>query len=37
MVIGWTLQFTGNTDLQNNTTGCTANTTATIQQIRLVA
>jgi Flp pilus assembly protein TadG len=37
MVIGWTLQFTGNTNLQNDTSGCTANTTATIQQIRLVA
>jgi Flp pilus assembly protein TadG len=37
MVIGWTLQFTGNTNLQNSTTGCTANTTATIQIVKLIA
>jgi Flp pilus assembly protein TadG len=37
MVIGYTLQFTGNTNLQNNTTGCTANTTATIQIVKLIA
>jgi len=37
MVIGYTIEFSGNSDLQNNTTGCTANTTATIQQVKLIA
>jgi len=36
MVIGYTLQFSGNTALQNNTTGCYANTTATIQVVKLI-
>jgi len=35
MVIGYTLNFTGNTNLQNTTTGCTANTTFTGKAIKL--
>ena len=37
MVIGYTVEFSGNTDLQNNTTGCTANTTVKGKEVRLVA
>jgi Flp pilus assembly protein TadG len=35
--IGWTLNFTGNTNIQNNTTGCTASTTSSTKAVRLVA
>jgi len=35
--IGWTLNFTGNTNIQNNTTGCTAATTSSTKAVRLVA
>jgi len=37
MVMAYTLTFTGNTNLQNNTSGCTAATTVPGQMIRLVA
>lgn len=37
MVVGYTLVFTGNTNLQNNTTGCTANTTVSGKAIKLFA
>ena len=37
MVMAYTLTFTGNTNLQNNTTGCTAATTVPGKMIRLVA
>jgi Flp pilus assembly protein TadG len=37
MVVGYTVAFSGNTDLQNNTTGCTANTTVKGKEVRLVA
>jgi Flp pilus assembly protein TadG len=37
MVIGYTVSFSGNTDLQNDTTGCTANTTVMGKEVRLVA
>jgi hypothetical protein len=37
MVIGYTVSFSGNTDLQNNTTGCTGNTTVKGKEVRLVA
>lgn len=36
-VIGWTLNFTGNTNIQNNTTGCSAATTSSTKAVRLVA
>jgi Flp pilus assembly protein TadG len=35
--IGWTLNFTGNTNIQNNTTGCSAATTSSTKAVRLVA
>jgi hypothetical protein len=35
-VVSYTAVFSGHADLQNNTTGCNANTTSTIQEIRLV-
>lgn len=37
MVVGYTLVFTGNTNLQNNTTGCTANSTVKGKAVKLVA
>lgn len=37
MVVAYTATFSGNTNLQNNTTGCTAATTVTNKQVRLVA
>ena len=37
MVVGYTVAFSGNTDLQNNTTGCAANTTVKGKEVRLVA
>lgn len=36
-VVGWTLNFTGNTNIQNDTTGCTANVTSSTKAVRLVA
>lgn len=37
MVVAYTATFNGNTNLQNNTTGCNAATTVTNKQVRLVA
>ena len=37
MVMAYTLTFTGNTNLQNNTSGCTAATTVPGKMVRLVA
>jgi Flp pilus assembly protein TadG len=37
MVVGYTVAFSGNTDLQNNTTGCVANSTVKGKEVRLVA
>lgn len=37
MVVSLTAEFTGNTAIQNNTVGCTANMTVTGKQIRLIA
>ncbi|MEO7240655.1 MAG: pilus assembly protein TadG-related protein [Sphingomicrobium sp.] len=37
MVVAWRIDMTGNTNMQNNTTGCTANRTVTGKKIRLVA
>ena len=37
MVVGYTVAFSGNTNLQNNTIGCSANQTVTAKQVRLVA
>ena len=37
MVVGYTVVFSGNTGLQNTTTGCTANETVKGKTIRLVA
>jgi Flp pilus assembly protein TadG len=37
MVIGWHINFNGNTNLQNNTTGCAANKTFTSKKVRLIA
>jgi len=36
-VVAYTVAFSGNTDLQNDTTGCTANTTVKGKEVRLVA
>lgn len=37
MVVGYTVAFSGNTNLQNDTTGCTANSTVKGKEVRLVA
>jgi len=37
MLVALRVDFGGNTDIQNNTTGCTANTTVTSKKVRLVA
>ena len=37
MVVGYTVAFSGNTNLQNDTTGCVANTTVKGKEVRLVA
>lgn len=37
MVVGFHIAFSGNTNLQNNTTGCAANKTVTGSKIRLIA
>lgn len=37
MVVAYTATFSGNTNLQNNTTGCKAATTVTNKQVRLIA
>jgi len=37
MIVGFHVDFGGNTDIQNNTTGCTANSTVTGKVVRLVA
>jgi len=37
MVVAYTVAFSGNTNLQNDTTGCVANTTVKGKEIRLVA
>jgi len=37
MVVAYTATFSGNTNLQNDTVGCTAATTVTNKQVRLVA
>lgn len=37
MIVAYTVNFSGNTNLQNNTTGCTANQTKKGKAIRLVA
>ena len=36
MVMAWTLEFTGNANLQNNVSGCTANKTFKGQVLRLI-
>jgi hypothetical protein len=36
MVVAWTVDISGNTNLQNNTTGCTANQTVSVKVVRLV-
>jgi hypothetical protein len=36
MVVAWNVDFGGNSDIQNNTTGCVANTTVAGKKIRLV-
>jgi hypothetical protein len=36
MVVAWTVDISGNTNLQNNTTGCTANQTVSAKVVRLV-
>lgn len=37
MVVGLTVEFTGNTNIQNDTTGCTADQTVSGKAVRLVA
>lgn len=37
MVVGYTLTFTGNTNIQNSTSGCTAATTQSATEVKLVA
>jgi Flp pilus assembly protein TadG len=36
MVVGWTIDISGNANLQNDTTGCTANETVSAKVVRLV-
>lgn len=36
MIMAYTLEFTGNTDLQNNVSGCAANTTVKGQIVKLI-
>jgi Flp pilus assembly protein TadG len=36
MVVAWTVDISGNANLQNNTTGCTANETVSAKIVRLV-
>jgi hypothetical protein len=37
MVVSYTVEFTGNTNIQNDTTGCTADTKVSGWQVRLIA
>jgi hypothetical protein len=36
MVVGYTVEFSGNTNIQNDTVGCNANTRVMGQTVRLV-
>lgn len=36
MIVVYRVDFSGNTDIQNNTTGCTANTTVNGRKVRLI-
>ena len=37
MVVSYTVEFTGNTNIQNDTSGCVADTRVVGQVVRLVA